>query len=138
MAYTGPKKFSKKVKTKPAAPRPFGMERKAIRFAGHQEGRQLLCPVSRADEEEPESSQEPQLTAPPLTQEVEVQRLKITEKLMPNVSWREVPVHQGRNEAAQRSGMKKGRRSNAPWFIPTSPPNVVGSLVQAKRCASRN
>ena len=39
-------------------------------LAGNQEGRQLLCPVSWADEEEPESSQEPQLTAPPFSQEM--------------------------------------------------------------------
>ena len=83
-------------------------------LARNQEGRQLLCPVSWADEEEPESSQEPQLTAPLVTQEVEVQRLEITEKLMPNVAGKKYPYTKaGMKKAAaakKRMKAKKGKK----------------------------
>ena len=61
----GPKKFSKKVKTKSGRTKTVQVwSERLFDLARNQEGRQLLCPVSWADEEEPESSQEPQLAAP--------------------------------------------------------------------------
>ena len=84
-------------------------------LAGNQEGRQLLLSFSWADEETPESRKEPQLTAPLVTQEVEVQRLEITEKLMPNV--RGVKYSYGKAgmkaaaKAKKRSKKKKGAKA---------------------------
>ena len=74
MAYTGPKKFSKKVKTKSGRTKTVRYGAKGYSISPGTKKGDILCPVSWADAQEPESSQEPQLTAPLVTQEVEVQR----------------------------------------------------------------
>ena len=59
MAYTGPKKFSKKVKTKSGRTKTVRYGAKGYSISPNQERRQLLCPVIGQMKKSPKAAKNP-------------------------------------------------------------------------------